>query len=37
MTTLLLQHDVDDTRLLLEAAKQLPEERFRSSGCRLAG
>jgi AraC-like DNA-binding protein len=29
VTTLLLQHDVDDTRLLLEAAKQLPDERFR--------
>jgi len=29
VTTLLLQHDVDDTRLLLEAAKQLPVERFR--------
>jgi AraC family transcriptional regulator len=29
VTTLLLQHDVDDTRLLLEAAKQLTDERFR--------
>ena len=29
VTTLLLQHDVDDTRLLLEAAKQLSEERYR--------
>ena len=27
--TLLLQHDVDDTRLLLDAAKQLPDERYR--------
>jgi AraC family transcriptional regulator len=29
VTTLMLQHDVDDTRLLLEAAKQLPDERLR--------
>ena len=29
VTTLLLQHDVDDTRLLLEAAKQLADERYR--------
>ena len=29
VTTLLLQHDVDDTRLLLEAAKQLDDERYR--------
>ncbi len=29
VTTLMLQHDVADTRLLLEAAKQLSEERLR--------
>jgi AraC-like DNA-binding protein len=29
VTTLMLQHDVDDTRLLLDAVKQLPEERYR--------
>jgi AraC family transcriptional regulator len=29
VTTLMVQHDVADTRLLLEAAKQLSDERFR--------
>ena len=29
VTTLMLQHDVDDTRMLLEATKQIPVERYR--------
>jgi len=29
VTNLMLQHDVDDTRMLLEATKQIPEERYR--------
>jgi AraC-like DNA-binding protein len=29
VTTLMLQHDVDDTRVLLDAAKQLPDGRYR--------
>src|SRR4051812_42545871 len=29
VTSLLLQHDVEDTRLLLDAVKQVPEERYR--------